>query len=169
MKRHSVNSAARLADDLESALDLWSLATVGTQERHGVDAPVPANRHALRPVLTRHNFPPHYKNIRRDIRKESRRFRLYTPHPCRGGVAALGPLGTLATARRPGRGQKLETPPPAPPLEGRGERRDTPLPYDWRGERRDTPRPCRGGAGGGVRNFSTPTLDLWSLATARTP
>ena len=107
MKRHSVNSAARLADDLESALDLWSLATVGTQERHGVDAPVPANRHALRPVLTRHNFPPHYKNIRRDIRKESRRFRLYTPHPCRGGVAALGPLGTLATVRRPGRGQKL--------------------------------------------------------------
>ena len=52
--------------------------------------------------------------------------RAATPHPLRGGVPALGPLGTLAIARRAGRGMYHldseevtdHTPNPSPTWEG---------------------------------------------------
>ena len=45
---------------------------------------------------------------------------------------------------------KLLTPPPTPPLQGRGAAAALPAAWDSVG----TPLPCRGGVGGGVTNFS---------------
>ncbi len=64
---------------------------------------------------------------------------------------------------------KLVTPPPTPPLQGRGAAAALPAAWDSVG----TPLPCRGGVGGGVTNLLTRNLTysheiVWLLLSSHT-